>query len=240
MKNPNSPLGSFAICVALAALGGGCTTASTYEVKVHSVARASAAPQKLESYRIHTNNSALAEDSLRYKEAEQHIKTALSSQGMFEASNPSSADLIVEIEYGIEPARTDYQTMEVPIFGRVADEPSSLERTTDERRGTRTAHTVQPAQRRVIGFESVVVPVVVREKHLSISGRENRELAEARPPLEIFRVTAKIEDDSKDLRGRLPILASAVMDQIGRTTEGIATATVSDRDEAVSFIRRGM
>jgi hypothetical protein len=240
MKSPHSPLGPLALCALLAALGGGCTTSSTYEVKVHSIARASTSHHKLESYRIHTTHSALGPDSLRSKEAEQHIKTALSSQGMFEAPNPESADLIVEIDYGIEPARTNYQTVEVPIVGRVTEEPSSLERTTDERRGSRTAHTAQNAPRRLLGFESVVVPVVVREKHLSISGRENREWAEARRPIEIFRVTAKIEDESNDLRGRLPILASAVMDQIGRTTAGIATATVSERDEAVSFIKRGM
>lgn len=222
----------------IASLGAACS--STYEVRVHSTARAQATPQELESYTIRSKNPELVPGSLRYKEAAQHIKTALSGQGMWEAPNAELADLVVEIDYGIEPARVKYDTVQVPIFVPVTEDEGSLERSASERRSPRPANGSVPRARRLVGYQEIAVPVVVREKHLAISGRENREPDEGRPPTEIFRVSASIEDEGNDLRARLPVLASAVMDQLGRTTEGIATARVSERDEAVSFIKRGM
>jgi len=198
------------------------TRFATYDVKLDSVSRANPPAADHTSYTIQNKNPSVATDSLRYQEAARRIRTALSSRGLWEAPNPSAADLIVELEYAIEPAHTIYQTVEVPVY-LVAD------------RGVG-----QMPGREFVGYENEARPVVVREKHLSISCRENEPAVEGRPASDLWRISASIEDERTDLRECLPVLAAVVMDQIGKTSDGATVKRVGQNDPAVAFIKKGI
>src|SRR5207248_7187511 len=100
-----SPLSSLLIVCSVALLSG-CT--SSYEVKVDSLAKPKA--EEAISYQIHNKNPLLADDSLRYKEAANYVKTALSGKGLYEAPENTKPDLVVDLDYGIGPPHTKMET----------------------------------------------------------------------------------------------------------------------------------
>ena len=200
-------------------LAGGC---STYEVKLDSVSRANPPAADHTSYTIQNKNPAVATDSLRYQEATRRIKTALSSRGLWEAPDPSAADMIVELDYAIEPAHAIYKAVEVPVYVPTCPAVGQM-----------------PA-RGLVGYDHAAIPVIVREKHLSVSCRENAPAVEGRPAADLWRISVRIEDERTDLRECLPILAAVVMDQIGRTSDGATIKQVGQNDPMVAFIKKGL
>jgi hypothetical protein len=198
----------------------GCSTA--YDVRLDSISRANLPAGKSSSYAIRNKNPAIATDTLRYNEAADRIRTALSGRGLWEAPSEAAAEMIVELDYDIDPAHTVYKAAEVPVY-------------------VPTCPVVgQMAPRELIGQTVAPVPNVVCEKHLSVSCRENEPAVEGRPTAELWRISVSIEDARTDLRECLPVLASVVMDQIGTTTDGVTTKRVDLRDSAVDFIKKGI
>ena len=221
----------------LVLLGAGC---ASYEIKVDAMKRPGPVNPELTSFKIENRNPTLAGDSLRYQELAKHIKTALSGHGMWEARDASSADMIIEVTCGMSEPKVTYDTIEVAVLERPSD--------TKRRDGTygNSAVTVDanptPETREAkdsMAFLDHDVPVVVREKHLSVSCHENKKNAEGTPSTDLWRVSVSIEDESKDLRDYLPVLASAMMEQIGRDTDGLVIDSLGKHDEAISFVKKG-
>ncbi|HVS53523.1 MAG TPA: hypothetical protein VHD62_14305 [Opitutaceae bacterium] len=228
---------ALALLVVFAA--GGC--ASNYAVKVDAVRRADPTGQKYSSYRIHPKNAALDPESLRYKDAAQHVKTALSANGLFEAPTPASADLIVEIDYGVEAPRERVEEVEVPVLNAASD-PGVLQPAPMRNADGSYRADMPNGELACDGGETMLETrrVTVCEKYISVDGRENRAAAEGQPPAELWRVHVSIEDESRDLRAYLPMLLSVAMDEIGKDTDGGQVVTLSEKDEAIQFIKRGM
>lgn len=211
---------------AIAVWLAGCAT--THEVKISSVCRTTAANRSVASYDVRSRGHVPEDDSLRYQEATRHIKTALSSRGLYEVPPGVSPDMVVEIDYEMTAPGVKYDRTSRPVFGTVPPGQGALGRS-----------TMDPTKE-VVGYEDVTYPVLVREKRLSVCGRENAPGVEGRPPEEFWRVDVTIEDESHDLRGYLPILAAAAMDEIGRHRDGVVTAKVRASDDGVQFIKKGM
>jgi len=215
----------------------GC--ASTYEVKVDAVRRPSPEARNLSSYQIRSSNPGVDPQSLRYKEAAKHVKTALSASGLFEAPVAASADLIVEIDYGVEPPHEKLEEIEVPVIEEVPVGPPRNEAAALNSDGSPVNSSGERNARECVGSAAATRRVVVCEKYMSVSGRQNKAAVEGQPPAELWRVHVSIEDESKDLRDYLPILASVAMDQVGKDTFGGQLETLSGKDEAIRFIKRG-
>ncbi len=212
-----------AAALAATAIGGLAAGCSAYDVKLDSISRAVPAPAaNRASYTVENRNPAIATDSLRYREAARHIKTALSGRGLWEAPNPSAAALVVALDYDIDPPPIVYKETEVPVY-------------------VPTCPAIgQMTGRQLVGHENTPAPTVVREQHLSVSCRENSAPPDGRPAPELWRIEASIEDEKTDLRECLPVLAAVVMNQIGTTTDGVATTRIGANDQAVAFIKKGL
>ncbi|HVT73619.1 MAG TPA: hypothetical protein VHD61_10805 [Lacunisphaera sp.] len=241
--------------MAFALLLAGCTT-NTYVVQVDAIAKPAATagaagpagePQPL-SYQIRSTNPKLDEGSLRYKEVADYVRTALSGKGMYEAPRPEKADMIIDIDYGIDAPRVKFDTQSQPIYAetgggvRMQDVAVPV---IDPKTGQRfivheTMAIPNPVQTRILGFEDVVRPVIVYEKYLKISARSNTEAVEGRAPPEVWSVNVSAEDESKELRKYLPILASATTDYIGTNTNQEKPVKLKADDDAVAFIKKGM
>src|SRR5512140_2090871 len=102
--------------VGSAVLLAGCGSPS-YEVKVDALTRPVTA--NAQSYRLKSKNPALGDESLRYKEAAEYVRTALSGKGLYEAPNEEAADMIVELDYGMEAPRTKIEQVSVPVYAQV-------------------------------------------------------------------------------------------------------------------------
>lgn len=228
--------------VALPALLGGCTT--TYVVQVDAISQSTERAAEAQSYHIKTNNPQHDEESLRHKEVANYVKTALSGKGMYEAPKPEMADVVVNIDYGMESPRVKYETVSNPIYAQVGGGVRYVQTPVYDRNGRvvgyQTVAIYDPPRTELIGYEDTVQPIVVYEKFLKISARENVPADEGRPPSEVWTVNVSAEDESKDLRKYLPILAAASADVIGTNSHTQKPVTIKADDEVVGFIKKGL
>lgn len=228
-------------------LGAGCST-STYEVKVDSISKASsqgsiASSGELQSYKIKSKDPALGDENLRYKEAADYVKTALSAKGLYEAPTQDRADMIVELDYGMDAPRTKIETVSVPVYAQAGGGVKYEQVPVVDSKGNQSYRTVavyQPPRTELVGFDDVPRQVTIYEKYLHLTARENKPAAEGRPPAEVWSVNVSAEDESKDLRKYLPILASATADYIGKDSTNQRTVKIKDPSQITEFIRKGM
>jgi len=240
-STPKQPV----LTVGLGLLFAGCNTTS-YTVQVDAISQsaetATQSGRSPQSYSIRSHNPRVAEDSLRYKEVSDYVKTALSGKGLYEAPPAETADVIVEIDYGMETPRVKYETI-----SRTVENGGRYEtRQTMQyvRGGDGLYITVPVEESRYIPGEVKQVnetePVIIYEKYLKVSARENKEASEGRAPAEVWSVNVSAEDQSQELRKYIPILASATADYIGTNTRESKPVTIDEKDEVVKFIKKGM
>ena len=219
---------------------GGC--ANYTEVKVDSLAKPNS--EEAISYKIHSANPEISEDSLRHKEAVGFVRTALSGKGMYETTDAEKADMVVDVDYGVGPPQLHHETVSEPIYVTLPGEVR-VERVQvgTDRNGNPIYQTVtvqDPPRTEMIGYRDRVITTVVYEKHLHLSAKENKPAAEGRPPSEIWTVDVTSEGESHDLRKTLPVLAAATIDYVGKDSHGQKVIHLKDSDKDIAFVKRGM
>ena len=230
------------LVVALFAFG--CAT--TYEMQVDAISNPSPEIKEAESYVIVPRDPETDTSELRYKETVKWIKTALSAKGMFEAVDPLTADMVIQVDYGMEPPRQEIRIVEEPVYARV-QEPDSY-----------VSVPITDANGRVVGYQTVRVPggfsteligtreraisVIVNEKYLVLSAKENNLQATDgdKAAEELWSVTVVNDDSSDNLREYLPIMAASATDYIGEDTGSKTTVRLKDNAEVVDFIKKGL
>lgn len=228
--------------VLLAAFFGvGCATSDTYAVKVDAITKP--APAGAQSFKLKSKDPKLGEESLRYREAAEFVKTALSGKGLYEAPSEEKADMIVELDYGMDAPRAKMERVSVPVYAQVGGGVRyETVPVTDARGNTsyRTVAVYESPRNELVGYDNAPRLVTIYEKYLKITARENKPAAEGRPPAELWSIHASAEDESKDLRKYLPIMASATVDYIGQDSSNQQVVKVRADGPAVDFIRKGM
>ena len=223
------------------ALLAGCSTAS-YDIKIASVAKPEA--KSAISYRIETDDPGIDTSTLRYKEAENFVKTALSGKGMYEAPKPELADVVVELDYGLGPPVLKQLPMSEPIYETVPGTTQTQEvQTGVDAKGSPVYSTVvtqEPSRDTYVGDREYMITVTTYEKRLILTAHENKPMVEGRPAKTVWGVQVTSEDESKDLRKYLPALIGASIEYIGRDTGQIKTIKLGVNDPAIAFIRKGL
>ncbi len=240
---PNTHLrrAPLAAAVALALLAGGCSTSPTYQVKVDAITKPANA--QAQSYKIKSKDPRLGEENLRYKEAADFVKTALSGKGLYEAPSEDVADMIVELDYGMEAPRAKIERVTVPVYAQVGGGVRyDSVAVTDSRGNTgyRTVAVYEPPRSELIGYDEMPRQVTIYEKYVKISARENKPASEGRPPAELWSIHASAEDESKDLRKYLPLMVAATTEYIGQDSSHQKVVKVRADAPGVEFIRKGM
>lgn len=226
---------------ALLLLAAGCSTMKTYTMNVE----ARSIPERMEgreSYRLVTRNLERDETSLRYREAEEQIRTALSGIGLYEAPNPDDADMVIEIDYGVSPPKEILIEFEEPIFITVPGRIEYVPRTVTRPDGSVVTILVPvpTAPEQVFaGTQRRLRPSTVYDKYLTITGIgiERRDGDERRESIWTVNVTNQNESD--DLREHIPVMVAAALDYIGTNTEREQRVRIRANDRDVTFIREG-
>ncbi len=226
--------------VAAAALLAGCAT--THELKVDSIAKPKA--ENSISYEIKNKNPLVTEESLRYQEAAGFVKTALSGKGLYEAPPNTKPDMVIDLDYGVGPPQTRRETVSEPVYvtlpGQIRTERVQVGTDSQGRPIYQTVTVQDPPTTEFAGFREYMVTVVVYEKYLRMSARENKEAVEGRPPPEIWTVDVTSEGESRDIRKNLPVLVAASIDYIGKDTQGQKTIRIKDSHSDIAFVKKGM
>ena len=232
-------LAAFSGVVALA----GCAT-DAHQVKVDAISKPAPAPRTAaQAYRLKSKNPALGEENLRYKEVADYVRTALSGRGLYEAANDDAADMVVELDFGMDSPRSKVQRVNVPVYASVGGGVRYETVPTTDAKGNSTLRTVavyDPPRSELVGYDDVPRQVAIYEKYLRITARESRSSSEGKPPAELWSVQATTEDESKDLRKYLPLMASATVEFIGQDTGHQTSVRVRETGSDVQFIRRGI
>jgi hypothetical protein len=218
----------------------GCTS-SSYKVKVDAISKPARAD--VQSYVLKSKDPTLGPENLRHREATEFVRTALSGKGLYEAPSPEKADMVIELDYGMEAPRSKIERVSVPVYAQVGGGVRYESMPVTDSRGNTSYRTVAvyvPPRSEVVGYDDVPRMVTVYEKYMKITARENKSASEGRPPAELWSVHASTEDESKDLRKYLPIIASATVDFIGQDSSNQKTVKVRSDGAAVEFIRKGM
>lgn len=219
---------------------GGCA-APAYDVKVDAITKP--APVNAQSFKLKSKDPRLGEESLRYREAAEFVKTALSGKGLYEAVSEDKADMIVELDYGMDAPRSKIERVSVPVYAQVGGGVRYESVPVTDSRGNTSQRTVavyDPPRNELVGYDNMPRQVTIYEKYLKITARENKAANEGRPPAELWSIHASAEDESKDLRKYLPIMASATVEYIGQDSTNQKLVKVRADGPAVDFIRRGM
>lgn len=218
-----------------------CSTSSTYKVKVDAITKP--APANAQSYKLKSKDPRLGEENLRYREAAEFVRTALSGKGLYEAPTEDRADMIVELDYGMEAPRSRIERVSTPVYAQVGGgvRYDSVP-VTDSKGNTsfRTVAVYEAPRSELIGYDEMPRSITIYEKYLKITARENKVASEGRPPSELWSIHASAEDESKDLRKYLPIMASATVDYIGQDSSSQKVVKVRADGPGVGFIRKGM
>jgi hypothetical protein len=200
----------FPVCLALfASLLGGCAT--SYRVKVDSLAKPDA---NAISYSLRNASSTDKDDSLRYREAADLVRTALSGRGLFEAPGKVVPDVIVEINYGVAPHERREERLKPPAW---AVSPW-------DRNAPSASGSGEP--------EMMTVTVTTYEKFLHLTARETSAPKRGRvePKSMLWRVDVTSEGESKNLREYLPVLVAATIEYVGKDSRGQKTIRIKDTD----------
>jgi hypothetical protein len=226
----------------VALLAAGCGT-STYRVKVDSISKPPAEAAEAQSYTLKSKDPRLGPESLRYREAAGFVRTALSGKGLYEAPNTEQADVVVELEFGMDTPRTQTATVSTPIYAQVGGGVRYDTVPVTDAKGVTTTRTVavyQPPRSELVDYQNLPQAVTIYEKYLRLTARENKPAVEGQPAAELWSVQVTAEDESKDLRKYLPIMASASIDYIGKDSANSQQVKVKEDSAGVEFIKRGM
>lgn len=169
------------------------------------------------SYHLEVNDPGGGVDQEVGSIAIAHGKDALAARGLHEAPAGTKPDMIIELEYGRGPGQTSL----------VYRGPTHLSKTNQWPR--------EPDAKLVIVFE----------KYLQLTARESPATAEAAappphgsPPIrgeELWSVRVAVEDQEKQLAPYLPVLASVVVDYIGRNSGAERYVAVNARQAAAAL-----
>jgi hypothetical protein len=237
--NPTRTLSSLLGAALMVVFVSGCATSSTYKVKVDAITKP--VPASGQSYKLKSKDPRLGEENLRYREAAEFVRTALSGKGLYEAPTEDRADMIVELDYGMDAPRSKVERVSVPVYAQIGGgvRYDSIP-VTDSRGNTsyRTVAVYEPPRNELVGYDDSPRLVTIYEKYLKITARENKPASEGRPPAELWSIHASAEDESKDLRKYLPIMASATVDYIGQDSSNQQIVKVRADGPSVDFIRK--
>jgi hypothetical protein len=224
-----------------------CDGSKTYTIQVDAISAPAVTGQPAPSgqaYHIRTQNPRMDENSLRYKEVADYVRTALSGRGMYEVPTVEQAEVIIDLDYGMEAPRIKYETLSNPVVVEVAgamrEEVVAVRDSSGNIMGYRTIFSKEPDRHEFMGVQETVRPVLIYEKYLKVSARANQETTEGRLPPEVWSVNVSTEDSSQELRKYMPVLASATADYIGVNTREEKPIKINEGDPAVAFVKQGM
>jgi hypothetical protein len=233
--------GMFLVALLNLLFSAGCDKNPSYKIEVDAVHNPDI--QGLGSYKIVASSAMISEKDLRYKEAEKYVKTALSGKGFYEAEDVESADMIVDIDYGISEPRIETKTISEPIVVNFGSGWKKITVMVNDGFGgqfptTRTVY--DPPQRETVGYNKRRIPIKTYTKHLVIKARARKSKDEKKAPELAWTVWVTSNDENGDLREYLPVMAAAAIRYVGTSTRETEEIKLKGRDEVVEFVKAGM
>ena len=217
-----------------------CEPDSTYSIKVNAVQNPEV--EGLESYAVRSSDAEVEENDIWFKETEAYVKKALAVKGLYEAANPESADMFVDIAFGVRGPMIEIEEWEEPIYVQTDDGTEEITIMVNDGAGgqfptTRKIYT--NPEMKIVGYEKHVKPVTRFQKFLRITARVNHPKQDDDAPAYAWSVYVTSKDESDEVRKYLPVLAAAAVRYIGESTNEQVEIRLNGKDEVVALIKGG-
>jgi hypothetical protein len=175
---------------------------------------------------------------------EKAVQAALSAKGMYEAPDGATADVNINLDYGINPPHLTVEPYYKPIYKTVRGQThTEVVQSGTDQQGNPTYTTIttrDPDTTEFMGEQEYDVVVINYEKYLRLSARENKPTEEGRQPREVWAVDITTEGPSNNLRKYVPIMAAATIGYIGKeTSEEKNIRLKDDKDGDIAFVKNG-
>ena len=185
----------------------GCAT--NYMVEVDAL-KSSNVEELYESFHIVSADPEIDREVPQFEAVSKYLKAALSGKGMYEAPDGETADLIIEVSFGIGDPEIEFEEISVPADGYPG-----------------------------MYVLTEVVPITIYGKFLRISARDNKEIDQLESLEEVWHLYISARDKSSDLEKYLSLLVAAGQDFMGQETKGQVRVKIKDESDAVVFIKGG-
>lgn len=206
-------------------LAGATGCSSVYTVKVDAIRTPEVAPRR--TYHLVATEGASDTDPLMI-EAKRLVDRALEMNGLFAASRPEWADMVIELDLGIGQRRL------ISVPDTSARDSGAVAIFVPNREGgsiTESTGTYLPTA-------ALTRVIAVWEKRLSLLACENSPTP--RNPVhsgaELWRVDVAIQDPTPSIEGLLPILTAALLDSIDRDTGTRTFKRISESSSEVFLV----
>jgi hypothetical protein len=225
----------------VAVLASGCSTTS-YKVEVDAINNPELPTGT--AYILAPKDPAKPNHDLHYEEVAERVRLALGAKGMYEAADPTLADVIVEFDYGErglhQETRTVNRTQIVqpsvtgipidPTTGRPYPAGTYPPGTYPSGAGGYPSGTYPyPSNRSQVVSVPETESIMVSEKYVNVSARENPRARDRKKtaPKDVWQVEAVVEDQKSSVYTCMPALVGALSDYIGTSTGGKQVVNVN-------------
>ncbi|MBL4576501.1 MAG: hypothetical protein JKY51_10480, partial [Opitutaceae bacterium] len=213
-----------------------CTT--TYTLKVDAISSPEPLEDEPQSYIIVNTSPSIEESDLHYKETVSWVKTAISGNNLYEAVSLKSADILIELDYGIQKP---YKRTRVVGDMQVVREPPMIRTVwVETSHGPRMTQVVIPGRLIMIPWQRVSVEII-HKKYLRMTAIKNSKSKKSDTDFEhLWSVSVSNEDTNDDLRKILPFMISVASDFIGKDSGSGKKIRIKEDDIAVYLVKAGM
>ena len=227
----------------MAAVLGSSGCASTYRFQVDAV-KNSQPVVEVHSFRVECANPEMEGSDLRFQEAAEYVKVALSAKGLYEAPPGTEAGMIVQLDFGLGEPEQEIRSYYMPvgtISPREIGSPAGTTRSAFPVVGRAPANLFSETNPDDLMVEEQVTFVVtVYDKFLRLSAREAPTAENDHVQREIWSVLVSNRDESDDLRKYVPLLVTAAMDHVDENLPEPEDIVLSDTDARLAFVERGL
>lgn len=231
---------SLFVLAALALFTSGCTT--TYFMQVDALSSDIRAGQTVAAetvtFRFADTASSDADDSLRVRQLQRQVQTALATRNMIPASQGQSADVVIHARARISDPLTETDQFSEPVYfrtGGVHRVVATPVRAPDGSVSFIYSTVWIPPRTEFAGFANRNRNVTVFQKELMLSARIDD--GSPRGGEEVWNITVTARDAVSDLRAHIPFMLAAALPYIGAQTEGQVVVRMRANDPMVDKFR---
>jgi len=213
-----------------------CT--QSYNFKVDAIS--SAQVQTEGSFYLVSGNPELKESDLRFKEAATYTQTALEGKGYRKAKDLATADIVVELSFGVGEPR---EIMEYRSYPETYWHPGfsyAIQLPIYDKGGLiigyQTRMVREPA-RSYTHWSEYMDSSTVFEKYLKLEAFDNRLGSASQEPQQLWSVVITNADFSDNIREYLPFMIAVALPYMGQDTSSQIYTSIRVDDPTVAFIR---
>ncbi len=215
-----------------ALLLSGC--ASRITLQVDSITDTEVSPGG--TYILKSGMRNIREDDLYFREFSGYFHQALAAKGFQQTTDPAQAEMIILFSYDISRGRTTRHIYTTPVYDVVGGYSINYEETKSDSSGTTTTSgkNYLPLRHRQIGRNVHISKQTTYTGYAALEARRpggNHKI----PPL--WKTSVQGASDSNDLRGLMPILATAAAPYLAADTGKSIKIHLTENDQRVRDMR---